>query len=451
MTTNGKRILISMLTSIMLLAGCGSRPADSIEKTSPDGTLENQPEDIAADEEEPVIYGSSDVYSYGSYYSYIENGQVHTMLAVNGAYADSEITAIEISDIKVKDKVVHEDVKADMTSGISEYDIVVPAEDLIDASAADQSGISMIVSEYTQNSPDPVKSEEVMLYPFGRRYEKEESMWNPHEELSFQDVHVLISGESHMAGDDTVGCTIDITNLSSRYAVIKIDKDEGNSRPEDQYFITAPHCRTVGGMTFIGTDAVPENISDVIMHVEAYDYSTNEMLGEADKRLYTRMFVEEEDYYRKWFPEFSNKQEYAYGYASDVNYPLLLVSDETFAWDEETHAALSAEVYAVIDGELSLLGKISSSGTGTPIRYDGYYLYAAGPHYVEKYRFDVDEGVLIREEYAHVEYSTTGDTKWEHEINGETEDTEEAFKQAFAGMMEEYNTAYLCEFQSFTE
>ena len=65
MTTNGKRILISMLTSIMLLAGCGSRPADSIEKTSPEGTLENQPEDIAADEEEPIIYGSSDVYSYG--------------------------------------------------------------------------------------------------------------------------------------------------------------------------------------------------------------------------------------------------------------------------------------------------------------------------------------------------------------------------------------------------
>lgn len=110
----------------------------------------------------------------------------------------------------------------------------------------------------------------------------------------------------------------------------------------------------------------------------------------------------------------------------------VLIADETYKYDDNTTAAISAQVFSLKEGKRYYSGVVLSSGTAYPISTDGSILYLAGGHYVSKVK--IENGTLSVIEENFVNYDTNGTGHFYASKNGNIEDStginlEKAFEE----------------------
>lgn len=142
----------------------------------------------------------------------------------------------------------------------------------------------------------------------------------------------------------------------------------------------------------------------------------------------------------------AENQYYAYAELEGLTYPVLLVTDGVFDFDQETQASFFCDVYYIKSDEPVLLKTVTSEGTAYPISYDKEGIYTAGHHYTAKYNVDEATCELVTVEYAIEEFAKdTGDEMYFYTMNGVTEQT--ADRTALDSLFEKYENAAVVNFK----
>lgn len=150
--------------------------------------------------------------------------------------------------------------------------------------------------------------------------------------------------------------------------------------------------------------------------------------------------------YDQFISQLPEEQYYAFAELESAAYPVLLVTDQVYEYEEGVQAAISCEVYYLQEGEVVSIGEISSEGTAYPIRFSDQGVYTAGHHYAGKYNVDEKQGVLSLEEYAEEVFEEgTGKETYFYTINGVTENVENT--QKLEMLFEQYEEAEVLNFQ----
>lgn len=76
------------------------------------------------------------------------------------------------------------------------------------------------------------------------------------------------------------------------------------------------------------------------------------------------------------------------------SYPILLLSDGVYSFDNDQGVTMCADVYYPIKNEVTLFGSICSNGTAYPLSADATGIYTAGGHEVAKYNLDIQNQTL---------------------------------------------------------
>lgn len=150
--------------------------------------------------------------------------------------------------------------------------------------------------------------------------------------------------------------------------------------------------------------------------------------------------------YNKFISQLAEKQYYAFAELESIAYPVLLITDQVYEYEEGVQAAISCEVYYIKDGKIVAIGEISSEGTAYPVSCSDQGIYTAGHHYVEKYQVDEDLGILTSEENAEEVFEEgTGKETYFYTINGVKESVEN--RQKLEMLFEQYEKADMLNFQ----
>lgn len=88
---------------------------------------------------------------------------------------------------------------------------------------------------------------------------------------------------------------------------------------------------------------------------------------------------------------------------------VLAVSDELYAWDDNTNAAMGVSLYAYdADGKLTNAGTAYSNGTAYPIRCNDGTLYVCGSHEYGEMKISEETGGLFYTKLIDVSYADDG-------------------------------------------
>jgi len=89
-------------------------------------------------------------------------------------------------------------------------------------------------------------------------------------------------------------------------------------------------------------------------------------------------------------------EKYYYSFLELVgyDYPILLLSNGVYKFNNESEVALWIDIYYPVNNEITNFGNISSNGTAYPISANTTGIYTAGGHEVTKYRLDIQNRKL---------------------------------------------------------
>lgn len=141
----------------------------------------------------------------------------------------------------------------------------------------------------------------------------------------------------------------------------------------------------------------------------------------------------------------SEDQYYAYAELEGLTYPVLLVTDGVFEFDQETQASFFCDVYYIKSDEPILLGTVQSEGTAYPVSYDKEGIYTAGHHYTAKYNINETTCALMTVEYALEEFTESAENGiYFYTVNGVTEQVADRTK--LDALFEKYENAPVVNF-----
>ena len=107
--------------------------------------------------------------------------------------------------------------------------------------------------------------------------------------------------------------------------------------------------------------------------------------------------IQNTDIYDTFLKNFNGKgEEYYYSFIelAGYDYPILLLSNGVYEFNNEKEAALWTDIYYPVDTKITKFGYISSGGTAYPISSDTTGIYTAGGHEVTKYGLDTQNQKL---------------------------------------------------------
>lgn len=161
--------------------------------------------------------------------------------------------------------------------------------------------------------------------------------------------------------------------------------------------------------------------------------------------ILTGCALKNSDEYRDVISKLSEDEYYAFVELQDNTYPVLLVADGVYEFDEKIQAAIFVTIYYVIDGEILSVGEIQSGGTAYPISSKEDGIYTAGHHNIVRYTIDDKTGELIAAEYAAEEFSEDADdASYYYTSQGVTEQVKDRAQMDI--MFEQYEKAEVINF-----
>lgn len=107
--------------------------------------------------------------------------------------------------------------------------------------------------------------------------------------------------------------------------------------------------------------------------------------------------IENTDVYTGFLKNYNSPgEEYYYSFIEldGYNYPILLLSDGVYTFNNDRKVAMCTDVYYPINNEMILFGNICSGGTAYPISANTTGIYTAGGHEVAKYNLDIQSQKL---------------------------------------------------------
>ena len=107
--------------------------------------------------------------------------------------------------------------------------------------------------------------------------------------------------------------------------------------------------------------------------------------------------LENTDIYDKFLKNFDcqgEKYYYSFIELDSYDYPILLLSNGVYKFNNESEVALWTDIYYPVNNEITMFGNINSNGTAYPISADATGIYTAGGHEVTKYSLDIQNHKL---------------------------------------------------------
>lgn len=128
---------------------------------------------------------------------------------------------------------------------------------------------------------------------------------------------------------------------------------------------------------------------------------------------------------------------------TNASLPVLLVTSQVYDDGMGNQAAITCDVYYMVDGKIKTIGQIESLGTAYPIAYDKTGIYAASGHDMQCFEIDEKNGVIRLAEGIYEQMDENGSTAYTLEKGNETTViTEEEYYKAF----EKYSEASVVSF-----
>lgn len=142
----------------------------------------------------------------------------------------------------------------------------------------------------------------------------------------------------------------------------------------------------------------------------------------------------------------SAEQSYAYVEIAGSDLPVLLVTGETYKFDNDIEAGLYCDVYYAWDEKAGKLGRIESLGTAYPIKYNEEAIYAGGPHFAAGYALNFEKKQLELVEYAEEVFDENGNSTYRYSAKNAEEKVVED-DSFLMNMLENYDRATVVDFK----
>ena len=128
---------------------------------------------------------------------------------------------------------------------------------------------------------------------------------------------------------------------------------------------------------------------------------------------------------------------------TNASHPVLLVTSQVYDDGMGNQAAITCDVYYLVDGKIKNIGQIESFGTAYPIAYDKTGIYAASGHDMQCFVIDEKNGVIKLAEGIYEQIDENGSSTYTLEKDNETKViTEKEYYTAF----EKYSEASIVSF-----
>jgi hypothetical protein len=143
----------------------------------------------------------------------------------------------------------------------------------------------------------------------------------------------------------------------------------------------------------------------LLFFISTITYSTNFSRDENGKISYKVVNsiiqkdkdIKNTDVYNTFLKNFDckgDKYYYSFIELDGYDYPILLLSDAVYKFNNESDVAMGTDIYYPVKKQITRFGGIGSDGTAYPISADKTGIFTSGGHNVAKYGLDIKSGKL---------------------------------------------------------
>lgn len=128
----------------------------------------------------------------------------------------------------------------------------------------------------------------------------------------------------------------------------------------------------------------------------------------------------------------------------ETEYPVLLVSSNTYEYDKKGLAALACDVYYMVNGTIEKIGTVESLWVDFPICYDDEWLFGRTFSEIHGFKINEETGALEQVERVYEETDKEGNPVFIRLLG---EEKEVITKEEYSGIDKRYNKAEVVLFQ----